>query len=47
MKRLNKQHLLTMAAVFFAAVFVFSAVMLYRECQMTRMIRVQFWQLMQ
>ena len=31
MKRLNKQHLLTMAAVFFAAVFVFSAVMLYRE----------------
>ena len=31
MKHLNKQHLLTMAAVFFAAVFVFSAVMLYRE----------------
>ena len=31
MKRLNKQHPLTMAAVFFAAVFVFSAVMLYRE----------------
>ncbi|MGM9600693.1 MAG: class B sortase [Faecousia sp.] len=31
MKRLNKQRLLTMAAVFFAAVFVFSAVMLYRE----------------
>ena len=31
MKHLNKQHLLTMAAVFFAAVFVFSAVMLYRK----------------